>query len=151
MKFSVLPTICAGLFAGAAIYINLVEHPARMACGAAVALGEWRQSYKRAAVMQASLAIAGALGAVGAAIAESRKASWLAGGVLLGSVVPFTLLIASPTNDELLDPAAERDLDRVQRLLARWNGLHAVRSLLSGSAFLLFAALAQTAQPPKEP
>jgi hypothetical protein len=82
---------------------------------------------------------------------DVTKASWLAGGVLLGSVVPLTLLIALPTNDELLDPAAESDLDRVQQLLTRWNGLHAVRSLLSGSAFLLFAAFTQTAQRPKEP
>jgi hypothetical protein len=34
----ILATLAAGLFTGAAIYINLVEHPARMACGTAAAL-----------------------------------------------------------------------------------------------------------------
>jgi hypothetical protein len=32
---------CAGLFAGAAIYINAVEHPARLACGNELALKEF--------------------------------------------------------------------------------------------------------------
>ena len=50
---------CCGLFAGAALYINLVEHPARMSCGVEIALREFAPSYKRAAVMQASLAVLG--------------------------------------------------------------------------------------------
>jgi hypothetical protein len=29
----ILSTACAGLFCGAALYANLVEHPARMSCG----------------------------------------------------------------------------------------------------------------------
>ena len=43
---------CAGLFAGAAIYINAVEHPARLGCGNEVALKEFGPSYRRATVMQ---------------------------------------------------------------------------------------------------
>lgn len=50
---------CCGLFAGAALYINLVEHPARMRCGVDLALREWALSYPRAAIMQASLAVLG--------------------------------------------------------------------------------------------
>jgi hypothetical protein len=33
MLFEILSTLCAALFAGAAIYINLVEYPARVDCG----------------------------------------------------------------------------------------------------------------------
>jgi len=51
-----LTTLCCGLFAGAAIYVNLVEHPARMECGTEIAATEFGPSYRRAAVMQASLA-----------------------------------------------------------------------------------------------
>ncbi len=54
--FEFLALCSCGLFAGAALYINLVEHPARMSCDVAVALTEFRPSYKRATVMQASLA-----------------------------------------------------------------------------------------------
>ena len=52
---------CAGLFAGAAIYINAVEHPARLACGTEVAVRQFAPSYHRATVMQASLAVMGCL------------------------------------------------------------------------------------------
>jgi predicted dinucleotide-binding enzyme len=48
-----------GLFAGAAIYITAVEHPARLASGTEVALKEFAPSYHRATMMHASLAIAG--------------------------------------------------------------------------------------------
>jgi len=53
---SLLATVCAGLFSGAAIYVNLVEHPARLSCGTELAVKD--PSYRRCTVMQASLALA---------------------------------------------------------------------------------------------
>ena len=35
---------CCGLFAGAALYVNLVEHPARISCGVELALVSGRQA-----------------------------------------------------------------------------------------------------------
>ena len=66
MVLELIALLCAGLFAGAAVYVTLVEHPARLECGPAVALAEFRPSYRRAAAMQASLAAVGLLTAVGA-------------------------------------------------------------------------------------
>ena len=37
-------TLSAGLFAGAALYITLVEHPARMQCGTRLAVSEFGPS-----------------------------------------------------------------------------------------------------------
>src|SRR5947209_7489038 len=31
--FQFMATVCCALFAGAAVYVNFVEHPARMECG----------------------------------------------------------------------------------------------------------------------
>jgi len=59
MVLLVLATACAGIFFGAAIYINLVEHPARMSCGQELAVREFGPSYARASIMQAALAIVG--------------------------------------------------------------------------------------------
>ena len=129
--------LCAALFAGAAVYINLVEHPARMSLGPGPALAEWAPSYHRATLMQAPLALVGSVAAV-AAWATGAGLWWLIGGLLLGAVVPFTLLVILPTNKQLLDPAAAQDLDRAGWLLGRWNRLHAVRSLLSLAALVMF-------------
>lgn len=111
MTLELLATLAAGLFAGAAVYINVVEHPARMSLGPAAALAEWRPSYQRATFMQAPLAIVGLMAAVGA-WATDGGSSWLVGGLLLGAVVPFTLVVTAPTIKQLLDPATARDLDR---------------------------------------
>jgi uncharacterized membrane protein len=137
VTFETIATLCAGLFAGAAIYINAVEHPARMSLGTATALAEWRPAYRRGTLMQAPLAIAGLLAGVAAWLTGAGRV-WLVGGLLLGAVVPFTLLVAFPVNKQLLDPALDRDLDRAKRLLVRWNRLHAVRTLLSVIALMLF-------------
>jgi hypothetical protein len=135
-----IATLSSGLFTGAAIYINLVEHPARMQAGTRVALAEFAPSYKRATVMQVSLAIAGFLGALVAWRSRS-DAGWLVGGGLLVSVIPFTALVILPTNKQLLDPATANDLDLAERLLVRWGRLHAVRSVLSLASLLMFLVL----------
>jgi uncharacterized membrane protein len=137
MIFEMLATLCAGLFAGAALYINAVEHPARMSLGPLAALAEWRPAYQRGALMQAPLAIIGLVAAV-AAWATGGGIAWLIGGVLLGTVVPFTLVVTYPTNKQLLDPVAERSIDRAAALLGRWNRLHAVRTVLSLAALVIF-------------
>jgi len=135
--FRILATLSTGLFTGAAIYINLVEHPARMSCGTDVAVTEFRPSYKRATVMQASLAAFGTLNAVIAWFLDGGL-SWLIGGILLGSAIPFTLIVIFPTNRQLLDPSLDKDSELAHRLLTRWGRLHAMRSILSLAAFTIF-------------
>jgi hypothetical protein len=134
MLFELLAAVCAGLFAGAAAYITLVEHPARLECGTELAVTEFAPSYRRATVMQASLAAAGLLAAL-AAWAQGRGTPVLVGGLLLGAVIPFTLLIILPTNRRLLAPGLDRSSPDTGALLRRWGRLHAVRTVLSAVAF----------------
>ncbi len=56
----ILATLAAGIFTGATVYITAVEHPARVSCGSALDVTEFRPSYERPAVMQATLALLGA-------------------------------------------------------------------------------------------
>src|SRR5918994_2607763 len=125
-----LATLSSGLFAGASIYINLVEHPARMEAGTNLALTEFAPSYHRATVTQVSLASAGFLSALVAWRVRSDT-RWLIGGGLLVSVIPFTAVAILPTNKKLLDPATANDLDPAEKLLTRWGKVHAGRRVLS--------------------
>jgi len=132
-----LATLCCAIFAGAAIYINVVEHPARMSCGARVALAEWAPSYKRATVMQASLAVLGFVCSVIAWL-TGGGIRFLVAGSLLFLVAPFTLIVIRPTNNRLLALGPNTDRAEAEVLLTRWNRLHAVRNALSALALLLF-------------
>jgi len=90
--------------------------------------------------MQATLAAVGLLSSI-AAWLTGATLWWLLAGVLLGSVIPFTLIVILPTNRRLLSPAPDRRSVETERLLARWGRLHAVRSVLSGASLLLFLYL----------
>src|SRR5262245_21650764 len=95
--------LSSGLFAGAALYINLAEHPARMECGTELAATVFGPSYKRAAVMQVALALLATISGVGSWSLRGTGL-WLAGAALMFIVMPFTLIVILPTNKQLLDP-----------------------------------------------
>ena len=135
-----IAVLSGALFTGAAVYITFVEHPARMQCGMEIAATEFAPSYRRATVLQATCAAVGLLSTVAAWFAGANF-WWLVAGVLLGSVIPFTLIVILPTNKRLLDPTLDKRSGETE-LLARWGRLHAVRSVLSGLALLLFVYLA---------
>ena len=136
-----IAALSCALFTGAAFYITLVEHPGRMQCGVELAATEFAPSYRRATVMQATCAALGLLASIAAWIAGASF-WWLIAGILLGSVIPFTLIVILPTNKRLLDPTLDKRSAEAERLLSRWGRLHAVRSVLSGSALLLLLYLA---------
>ena len=129
-------TLCTALFAGASLYINLIEHPARIECGTALATTEFGPSYRRATLMQGSLALVGSLAAV-STWWLTAKPRWLVAGILVAAVIPFTLIVILPTNKKLLDPSLDRNSELARSLLVRWGRLHAVRTVLSLAALVL--------------
>jgi Domain of unknown function (DUF1772) len=141
-----ISVLACALFTGAAIYITFVEHPARMQCGTVLAATEFAPSYRRATVMQATCAAVGLLSSLAAWLAGATV-WWLIAGTLLGLVIPFTLIVILPTNKRLLSPALDKGSAEAERLLAHWGRLHAVRSVLSGVALLLFLWLAIFREP----
>jgi hypothetical protein len=58
--------------------------------------------------------------------------------VLIGLVVPFTFIAIMPTNHQLLAPGRNLSSAETRSLLERWGSLHAVRSVLSFLASIVY-------------
>lgn len=130
---------CA-IFAGAAIYINAAEHPARLECGTELAVRVFGPSYRRAAVMQASLALVATFSGTAVAIGSGNPL-WYLGAALIFFVVPFTFIAVMPTNRRLLDPTRDHGTQETDALLRKWGRLHAMRSLTSTAAAIVYIYL----------
>jgi uncharacterized membrane protein len=126
--------LCCGAFFGAAFYISLAQQPAALETGVEFAVRFFTPMYARASLMQASLAIGGTAAALAAYFLGSGRI-WLVAAILILVVVPYTLLVVAPVNQQLqaVDPAGTRALE----LLAQWARLHWFRTLASGVAFVL--------------
>jgi hypothetical protein len=130
-----LALIAASVFAGAAIYVNVAEQPARLTLDARALLAEWKPSYHRGFAMQAPLAlVATALGL--AAYVETFDWRWLVGAALSVANWPYTLLVIMPIN-RALEAMQSADAS-VHEKVTEWGRLHAVRSALGVAATAVF-------------
>ena len=129
-------TFCAALFAGAALYINVAEHPARMSFEMSVAVKQWALSYRRATWLQAPLAVLGSAAGLTAWLLGASSV-WLVAALLIGAVVPFTFIAIMQTNKKLLAPDRDVTSPETRALLQRWGKLHAVRTAMSLVATVL--------------
>lgn len=136
-----LAVLSSALFAGGALYVSLVEQPARMRLESRAAAEQFRFSYRRAAPWQAATAVICALSGVLVSVSGAPW-TWAVGGLLVGLAVPFTLIVILPTNKRLLAADAADDAER-RALLVRWARLHWIRSALGtlGLVVLVRAAL----------
>ena len=137
-----LALITATLFAGAALYINVAEQPARLLLDDRALLTQWKPSYKRGFAMQASLAVVSALlGFFSAWQAQDWR--WAVGGALILANWPYTLIGIMPTNHKL-EAIPNEQADAASRaLIVTWGGLHAIRTALgcAATAVYLWASL----------
>ena len=131
-----LALLSAAMFAGGPLYVSHVEHPPRNRPGAAIGLVQFRRMYPLAAPWQASSAALSLL--FGLALWPLTGTwAWGAGGLLVGSAIPFTLVVVMPVNSRLLSRTAPPD-EEVTQLLLRWGRLHWIRSTLGALGLVAF-------------
>ena len=137
MLKALLTLVIISLFTGGALFAGWAEHPARLRLIDEAAAEQWRGSYKRAAVMQAGLAVIALLLGIWS-FARTGDEWLLAAGLLVGAAIPWTLIVMMPLNKRLIAGTGEGG---TRETLVRWGQLHHVRTLLgvAGLAACLMA------------
>jgi len=132
-----LALVTAAIFAGAAIYINIAEQPARLQLDPGALLRQWKPSYARGLIMQSSLVImSGVLG--GLVYFGTWDWRWLLGAALILANWPYTFWVVIPVNKRLEATTPESANAETRDLVKTWGKLHAVRSALGLGATLVY-------------
>ena len=137
MAFGLLALVGAAIFAGVALYVNVVEQPARLSLDDRALLIEWKPSYRRGAAMQAPLALVGGLlGLI--AWWQTSHPGFLIGAVAIIAPWPWTLVAIKPVNDALMATEPDQAGPQTRALVLKWGTLHAVRTALGALATAAF-------------
>ncbi|MCW3846462.1 DUF1772 domain-containing protein [Sphingomonas sp. LB-2] len=137
---ALLALVTAALFTGASFYVSFAEHPARLRLDDRAALTQWKPSYDRGAIMQASLALVSGLAGIGAWYRWMSVWPWLAGGLVMLSIIAWTFAVIWQTNGKLKATLPDAAGPETRALLVKWGQLHLGRTVLSivATAFFIY-------------
>ncbi len=143
--------MATSLFCGAAIYVSLVEQPARMQVPLREAARQFGKSYPRAALLQPVYIFSSCAASATRywktfppvmlhRQSKTMQQAHLVNLVMMGGCLLWTLVFMLSGNKALL--AAEREsAPRVKQLLQTWGWQHSLRSIASAAAlFVLLTA-----------
>jgi hypothetical protein len=129
----------ASALAGAGLYLNFVEQPARLALDDAALLAEWGPSDRRGNALTAGLALLAAFAGL-AAFSEGHDLRQLGGGLLALVTWPYSLYVMAPLNNQLL-ALSPRDAAAARALVRQWGVFELGQTALAvaAAALLLWA------------
>jgi hypothetical protein len=128
----------AAAFLGAAVYIGLVEQPARLALGGRAMIKEWAQSNHRGTVMMSALVVVSAiLGFI--QFKTDGDVRWIIGGVIILASWPYANFVMVPVNIWLCAVPLARPVSPVRKLMRDWGLLEWGQALIGFAAVCDFA------------
>lgn len=108
------------VFFGAALYINIVEQPSRLALDARPIIREWILSNRRGFVLLAVLAIISSLAGYADYIL-SGDVRWLIGASIILSSLPYAYFVVTPVNILLYGLRRKAPSSTVGKLMRDWG------------------------------
>ena len=109
----------AAAFAGAAIYVNWVEQPARLKLEDEALLSEWGPSDSRGVALLAAFALAAALAGF-IAWFESEDVRFAYGALIALATWPYAFFVMAPLNNQILSLSG-KDVAAARALVRQWG------------------------------
>ena len=132
-----LALAAAGAFAGASLYVNYVEQPARLALSDDALIKEWEPSDHRGFIVLASLAFLAALfGFI--AFRELNDVRWLFGALIAIASWPYTYLAIVPLNNRILALIKADAAHEARKVIDLWGRLELGQTALGIAATLIY-------------
>ena len=124
----------ASAFAGASLYVTLVEQPARLALDDSSMMREWAPSDRRGFALLGGLALLAAISGL-AAFGQGGDIRWLVGALIALASWPYTYFVIVPLNNRLLSAPGDADSREIVTIWGQLEwGLFAL-GLVSASVF----------------
>jgi hypothetical protein len=120
MRLGLCAFAAAASFVGAALYISLVEQPARFALSSRAMVQEWVPSNRRGMLMLSVLALASSLFAQ-SQFATNGDVRWTIGGLIILASWPYAYFVMGPVNVWLYAIAPGRAVSTTRKLMRDWG------------------------------
>ncbi len=126
----------AAAFSGAAIYVNWVEQPARLALDEEALLSEWGPSDSRAVALLLAFALAAAVTGF-IAYFEMQDVRYVFGALIAISSWPYAFFVMAPLNNQIL-ALHGADVGAARALVRQWGYVEAGFAAIGVSAVAMF-------------
>ncbi len=128
--------VLASALAGAGVYVNGVEQPARLQLDDAEMLKEWGPSDRRGVALMATLALASAIAGLSAYF-ETSDVRFAVGAVIAAASWPYTIYIMGPIDNQII-ALAPKDVGAARALLWQWGLLEYGQTAIAVAAVAAF-------------
>ena len=136
MTAGTLALAFASALAGAGLYVNGVEQPARLALDDQAMLKEWGPSDRRGVALMAGLALVAAVAGL-AAYFETHDVRFAFGAIIAGSSWPYSVFVMGPVNNQII-ALAPKDVGAARALVWQWGLLEYGQTAIAVAAAAAF-------------